>query len=856
MAKKLDELQKKIDQIGKLADQLGKKLDLVNLEPLEKNAKKIESLFNSLNDQFNSMIGNSTSLTNAISQLAQNINNSNKNSKHLRDTLNSVTSQLQNQRQVQDDIVDSINEGEGATKKLNKAIRETNDEISNTEKAFGSQAKGMNKVRGIMKGFGKDLENAGGPLGAILGGMKELGNFSHNTRTGMEGGIKALQKQAKIKQVLVQREQNIAKMIEKEKKLQGGLTDEQIRAGKGGDRLQNMVKTRKQLKGSIKGLSGMRGMLKGIVILAKGFGLAILRALGPIGLIIAAVGKIIEGFKMFDNSVGEISHGLGMNYKAAKRVEQNIQNIADYSGDTNLNAKDLTKTLVEVNQALGTTGALSEGDLKTFTKLREQAGMTSEEIMGMQKFSMATGVSLEENVETFQASAKIASYNNGIAVDTKALMKDVGKLNKSILVTFKGQTNELAAAMVKVKGLGMEMNKLDAIAGGLLDFESSIQAEMEAELLTGKNLNLERARQAALEGDLVTLAEELKENFGDLDDFQNMNRIQQEAMAKAVGMTREELSGVLLEEQAIASVGGHLNKQEKEAYEAAKEKYGAEKAAAMLKDGQLEQLVEEQTQQEKLAKIQEKMMELFVRIGEAISPIIEMVVGIMDALMPIVTVLSKIIQFIVKGLVTAFGTVGKVIKSVFVRPFEGIMSFLRGIIDFISGDFSGGLKQMGEGLIKIVIMPIQAIVDGLVYLLNGLLDMVNMLPGVDIGEIKSPDLAKEIMGTADDMYSPPSGYGKRVLTTEEGSIALNDKDTVIAGTKLGIGDDVMSKPNGGIEKKKEGEMSSKNVNVNVDLSPMLTKLDILINAMEQGHVIQMDGEKVGETLRIGSTNVE
>ena len=39
--------------------------------------------------------------------------------------------------------------------------------------------------------------------------------------------------------------------------------------------------------------------------------------------------------------------------------------------------------------------------------------------------------------------------------------------------------------------------------------EESIAAELEAELLTGKQLNLDNARAAALKGDMVTLAEEL-----------------------------------------------------------------------------------------------------------------------------------------------------------------------------------------------------------------------------------------------------------------------------------------------------------------------------------------------------------
>jgi len=50
--------------------------------------------------------------------------------------------------------------------------------------------------------------------------------------------------------------------------------------------------------------------------------------------------------------------------------------------------------------------------------------------------------------------------------------------------------------------------------------------------------------------------------------------------------------------------------------------------------------------------------------------------------------------------------------------------------------------------------------------------------------------------TADDMIQP--GYGKRILFSPEGSIAFNDKDTIVAGTNLKYGNDVISGPAGSI----------------------------------------------------------
>jgi len=92
----------------------------------------------------------------------------------------------------------------------------------------------------------------------------------------------------------------------------------------------------------------------------------------------------------------------------------------------------------------------------------------------------------------------------------------------------------------------MELNEVAAAGKQMLDFESSISAELEAELLTGKQLNLEKARLAALTGDYATLASEIDKNVGSFYDYSKLNVLQQDAMAKAMGMTSDQLSDQLL----------------------------------------------------------------------------------------------------------------------------------------------------------------------------------------------------------------------------------------------------------------------------------------------------------------------
>ena len=106
------------------------------------------------------------------------------------------------------------------------------------------------------------------------------------------------------------------------------------------------------------------------------------------------------------------------------------------------------------------------------------------------------------------------------------------------------------------------------MAEGMLDFEKSLEAELSAEILTGKELNLERARGLALQGKSVEAAGAMLEEVGSLNEFMNMNPIQQKALADAMHMTTDELSNSLIQQENLRNLGGQLRDQVKERAEA------------------------------------------------------------------------------------------------------------------------------------------------------------------------------------------------------------------------------------------------------------------------------------------------
>ena len=128
-------------------------------------------------------------------------------------------------------------------------------------------------------------------------------------------------------------------------------------------------------------------------------------------------------------------------------------------------------------------------------------------------------------------------------------MDEVGKAGAYGLAQFQGSVVALTEGVAQAKALGLSLDQVNSVAGKLLDFESSINAELQAELLLGKDINLEKARLAALNNDQKTLMEEINREMGTFEDFSKMNRIQQEAMADAIGMSVDGLSESLLMQQ-------------------------------------------------------------------------------------------------------------------------------------------------------------------------------------------------------------------------------------------------------------------------------------------------------------------
>ena len=430
--------------------------------------------------------------------------------------------------------------------------------------------------------------------------------------------------------------------------------------------------------------------------------------------------------------------------------------------------------------------------------------MSNESIQSMNKYSMVMGGSLEKNVVNFQAQAKSQSMGAGVALNTKQLMEEMVNVSNRTKMSIEGGAEGLAKAAVNAKLMGSNMAQVAAIADSLLDFESSIEKELSAELLTGKNLNLEKARTAALNNDMATVAAEITKQAGSAAEFGKMNRIQQDAIAAAMGMSADGMADMLFEQEALKSIGQSLNDEEQRAFDLAKEKYGVEEASRMLKSkaqGEgIEGLVNQQSMQEDFNQSIESMKEIFVDIAQNVIPLIQM------ALEPIMFVISSIASGI--GLFINSLKEGKPL-AIALAAVLGIMAIPL-IVSAISGIFAA-FSMLGP-------LGIPLAIAGVAGLYN------------DISKAKSSKMKDGIIGPG----------GETIVSGPKGSIQVDKDDSMIVGTDLGG------------KKKSQKSAGDSGGSVNIDLGPTNALLQQLISAVNAGGSISIDGQKVGEALKLGT----
>lgn len=390
-------------------------------------------------------------------------------------------------------------------------------------------------------------------------------------------------------------------------------------------------------------------------------------------------GLLAKATLQANKSVTNIQKELGVGTLTATQYRLQIAGAAFSANDLRITTEGLIKANSTLNSSYQTAAIFNEDILKGATSILDAQVMSEGATSQLAGDAARLGMTFDQSLKTQENAVNAVNSQTGAQISLKAVLEASNKVSGQIRAQLGANPEAIARAVTHAKALGFELDQIASAGKSMLDFESSISAELEAELLTGKQLNLEKARLAALTGDYETLTSEIVNNVGDWNSFQDMNVLQQDAIAKSVGMTADQLANSLITEENRSQL-----------------------LADAIASGDKQRVSELKAldTQEKFAKVMLQIKGLFIDIATIFSPIADLVGLIADGLGTWVGKLGAVITaFIIMRKLSIGTAITKLFSAASwagpAAPIVGLASVLA-----MMGAVSQYSKKMDDGTIS------------------------------------------------------------------------------------------------------------------------------------------------------------
>jgi len=195
---------------------------------------------------------------------------------------------------------------------------------------------------------------------------------------------------------------------------------------------------------------------------------------------------------------------------------------------------------------------------------------------GIMDTSMALGISNQEGTtlignlmqisglsfdaaQNFSKQTQLLAEAEGVSPTT--VMRDIANSSETIAKFTSMTPDNLAKAAIQATKLGTTLNTIAGSMEAMLDFQSSLNAEIEAQIMIGRNVNLQKARELALAGKAEAFAVEITKQVGSQAEFEKLNVLQRQSLAKALGISVEQMAKMVQNQDKVRTIGEAISEQ-------------------------------------------------------------------------------------------------------------------------------------------------------------------------------------------------------------------------------------------------------------------------------------------------------
>jgi hypothetical protein len=263
----------------------------------------------------------------------------------------------------------------------------------------------------------------------------------------------------------------------------------------------------------------------------------------------------------------ELNKAFGINKVQAAILGKTYDDLAvsfGVSGETTRKyGQDLNKLLPGLQKTVAGSGKLGSSLFKLQNAFQQNLGLSGETANNFIRFAGGSEEALTSTLETAQALEEVT----GLQGLNRDLTRDLSNLAPQIQLQFSRIPGSLELAVLKAKTLGVSFGEIAAIGGKLLDVESSVNDELEYQLLSGKRLVdqngkslTQQFRTAAIQGDANAQTDALNKILETQGDTIEKNVFARQQLAKTLGIEESKLSGMVQQRKLLNQLGPEAEK--------------------------------------------------------------------------------------------------------------------------------------------------------------------------------------------------------------------------------------------------------------------------------------------------------
>ena len=247
-----------------------------------------------------------------------------------------------------------------------------------------------------------------------------------------------------------------------------------------------------------------------------------------LGVVLVIAKQLVDTVSKLLTPFVETRDALGVSFGSVDKIVGSMKSITSSLKESGVDLKLFGKGLEDVQQVgvglvddLGFIPENLAASAVNITAIAGRFGIANDEAAKLvNEFALVGGTSLETAQNVVTAVGTLAELNN---VAPAMVMKDLADATAEFAEFSKDGGANLAGAAIQARRLGVSLSTTAKISNSLLDFQSSIEKELEASLLIGRQLNFNKARELAFTGDIEGATQSVVKQLGGRAEFEKLN---------------------------------------------------------------------------------------------------------------------------------------------------------------------------------------------------------------------------------------------------------------------------------------------------------------------------------------------